>query len=137
MSEPNNTLPITEVESKEDQPKRGRGRPRIHQKTARKPNSAMAEWRQVAKANGYLVKREDGQLKRLPKKGTDEYIALRAKYEEFKANKATTAMPANEPVAEQEIEEQEVEEQPKPEPIEVEQPKKVKKIVKRIVKKKN
>lgn len=129
MSEPISTqatLPITEVESKEDQPKRGRGRPRIHQKTARKPNSAMAEWRQVAKANGYLVKREDGQLKRLPKKGTEEYTALRAKYEEFKANKATTApMSAVESVAE-------VEEQP--ELVEVEQPKKP---IKKIIKKKN
>jgi hypothetical protein len=80
--------PAEPVEVEVVEQPRGKGRPRIHKKTNRKPNNSMKLWNEAMKDLQLL---NQGNFKQIPKKGTDEYVKLKELYERKKASLTSDA----------------------------------------------
>ena len=77
---------IKEQPTEPQEPKKGRGRPLKPKKDPKHnnyENSAIKLWNSILKENGYMAK----PFKPMPKKGTEEYIIIRAIYDNKRQNK--------------------------------------------------
>lgn len=81
-------------EPAEPKEKKGRGRPLKPKKDPKHTNyenSAIKLWNSILKENGYLNK----PFKPMPKKGSEEYIKIRAIYDEKRNENQTNNQPEN------------------------------------------